>query len=162
MGGTTPGILKDCLPFEHLNMSAECLPIYILKWRPPANSKGRKHMAIYLPNPDIAKQHPLAQGPDISSNSKGLVIHAVGAPQTGYLHEFKRNFDTTSSARLESATCVGWLRADLVPVTGDGVFVQENEARGTIDRLALQVRAPGPSSNLNDPVSYLFGRGITR
>ena len=107
-------------------------------------------MAVFLPNPNVANQNPLAENPSI--NSKGLIIHAVGSPQTGYSHEFKRNYDCTASANVESAVHVGWVRADLVPVPQNEKIAVENDARGWIDTYALHVRPPGASPDLTNAV----------
>lgn len=115
------------------------------------NSKAqRAHFAVFIPNTAHAAQDPN----DRSIPCLGTQIHVVGTPMTGYVHEFKRNFDAASSPDIERLVRLCEVESSIVvDPESDAGFSTDSAPRGRLDREALRVPAPGRNENFMAPVN---------
>lgn len=124
-------------------------PVYLAKFRSSPNQ--RAHFAIYVPNADHAEK-------DISSmstHSLGTLIHVIGAPMTGFFHEFKRNYDPTQSAFLQDIVRIASINSEHIRDPENSTLSKDNVAMGRLDFLALQLSAPRISQNFLAPINHV-------
>lgn len=121
-------------------------PLWLIKCR--QSKAQRAHFALFIPHASDAHKDPN----DRVVECRGTVIHAVGAPMTGYKHEFKRNFDCRASPDLQEAIRIGSVSAGEGFVRDAEVSSFDDNATGILDGEALRVRRPGVSQNFLAPV----------
>lgn len=112
--------------------------IYLITSRNAASQ--RAHFAIFVPsetNPD-----------------KGTLIQAVGAPMTGYILEFKRNY-CPSEDSLERHTLfpIGEVDSSHIVDSTDGTKTSDATPTDDIEVAAAQIPTPGISDNFLAPVN---------
>ncbi|KAF2757270.1 hypothetical protein EJ05DRAFT_500813 [Pseudovirgaria hyperparasitica] len=127
-------------------------PVWLCKYRRSSNM--RYHFALFIPNKAYVSQNPQ----DKNEVCKGTIIHVVGAPMAGYSHEFKRNYDTSTSDQLRGLVHIGHVDQGLVyePPTED--FSRHSSAMSSLERVALQIQAPRASENFMAPVNDTTNR----
>lgn len=126
------------------NVQKEQLPVWILTWKMLKGGRGRRHTAIFIPNASSVDKHPLQAG-----ECRGTVYHVKGAPFGGFSLEIRRNWDSAKSATLERALKVAWIGQRYVWIpTMESYIDDENHRRSDLDKLASNVRPPGPGARL--------------
>lgn len=108
----------------------------------------RSHFAIFVANEEYANKDPS----DRSSPCRGTLIQVTGTPFVGFEHDFVRNFGTNDSRTLAKLVKLGPVNTEHIPVPLSKDKRREKIARGTLDRIALQVAPPGVSEHFLAPV----------
>lgn len=70
----------------------------------------------------------------------------------GFAHQFKRDFHPAEAADLRKLVPLGRIKQALVWTPTYAYAVEEDNARGEIDRLALRIDPPRVSANFLAPV----------
>ena len=124
-------------------------PVYLLKYQ--ATGQGRKHVAIFIPNAAHVDKNPT----DRNSGCLGTIIHVIGAPMSGFAHQFKRNYNSSESRNLESGTNLGSVDSRHVhdPSTTQFSTDQQSSGANMLDDLALRVPAPPISPDWMNPAN---------
>ncbi|RDL39283.1 uncharacterized protein BP5553_03623 [Venustampulla echinocandica] len=107
-------------------------PIYLVSYN---NRLFPAHWGLWVPSYEAGE-----------AGNMGKVIHVEGDARNGFVHGFKRNYDMATSERAKELVLLGW--TDSVNVVGGdnyGPLVIDTIATDVIERLALDVPAPGPS-----------------
>lgn len=128
-------------------------PVYLAKSR---RGQQRAHFAIFIP-------HAAYLGLDPNDRSKpciGTVIQVVGAPMLGYAHEFKRNYDREDADGVETFVHLGSVGPDHIVEPQTTAMSRDTVATGLLERIALQVPAPGVNENFMAPVNDVSSNGI--
>ncbi|KAJ5407925.1 hypothetical protein N7509_001808 [Penicillium cosmopolitanum] len=100
----------------------------------------RAHFAIFV---------PAATEPD-----QGTLIEAVGAPMTGYILEFKRNYSLINDTQEHySLIQLGEVDAENIVDAPTDIKCTDYQPRGNIEIAASQVTPPGISENFLAPVN---------
>lgn len=97
--------------------------------------------------------------PSIVTEAIGTRIHVHGNARSGFTHEFVRNYDIAPSTQGDKLVPLGWVDGRLLE-SNDGLGTSESaecnggltesrdvDAKNELERIALSVRAPGPSLN---------------
>ncbi|KAK4505701.1 hypothetical protein PRZ48_003666 [Zasmidium cellare] len=128
--------------------SSEQTPIYIAKWRLRPRERGRKHMAVFIPNP----KHKAIDPSDTSQECLGTLLQVQGSPLAGFTHNIKRNWHRQKTPDVESVQLLVRVDAPCVPEPKTMEYLDEDTTpNGTLDQIALSVRPPGVSQPLWDP-----------
>jgi len=130
-------------------MSSDALtrPVYLARTR--EGSQQRAHFAIFIPN-SVYRNAALD---DYSQPCLGTLINVVGAPMTGFCHEFKRNYNIMASRGLQPLVYLGSIDSSIVTDPQTTAEAIDTTATGTLDGLALQILPPGVSQNFMAPVN---------
>ncbi|KEZ41051.1 hypothetical protein SAPIO_CDS7096 [Scedosporium apiospermum] len=139
--------------FDQCEVLAELYsrPVYLAKSR---RGQQRAHFAIFIP-------HAAYSGLDPNDRSKpciGTVIQVVGAPMLGYAHEFKRNYDREDADGVETFVHLGSVGPDHIVEPQTTAMSRDTVATGLLERIALQVPAPGVNENFMAPVNDTTNR----
>ncbi|KAJ4408642.1 hypothetical protein N0V82_009657 [Gnomoniopsis sp. IMI 355080] len=130
--------------------------IYLLKFR--NNSKQRWHFAIYLQNPAYENVDPA----DKTKHSYGHLIHVVGTPMNGYIHEFVTNFAPERTASLREAPLLGKITVPagyiIDPANDDENHEKRHVAQDQLEKAASTVAPPRKSENFMAPVDGVKNR----
>ncbi|KAL3473550.1 hypothetical protein BJX99DRAFT_233375 [Aspergillus californicus] len=106
--------------------------------------KQRAHFAIFVPS--------------ATDPQTGSVINVVGAPMTGFMHEFKRVFNPTLSNEPYEIYPIGQVDSSHI-VDWPGVICRtDTTPAGDIEVVACQVPAPRISRNFLEPVNDTTNR----
>ena len=125
--------------------------IWLIKKR--QNSRQRSHFAIFVPDPKHADCDPHDRA---SGHAIGTLIHVTGSPFSGYVHEFKLNFDNASDEGFGSALQIGSIDEQYIQDPPHREFKRSPDPLGyvpQIDAVALQVPPPRKSENPSAPVN---------
>ena len=106
------------------------------------------HFAIFVTNEEYANKDPN----DRSSPCRGTLIQVTGTPFGGVEHDSVRSFNINDSRTLAKLVKLGPVATEHIPVPPSKDKRREKIARGTLDRIALQVPAPGASEHFLAPV----------
>jgi hypothetical protein len=100
----------------------------------------RAHFAIFVPADGAPEQ--------------GTLIEAVGAPMTGYMLEFRRNYSPSNDS-LENYEIIPIGEIDSANIVDDdsGIKRADADPRGDIEIVASQIPTPGISENFLAPVN---------
>jgi hypothetical protein len=100
----------------------------------------RSHFAIFV---------PAAEQPD-----RGTLIQAVGAPMTGYILEFKRNYSPKddSTEKYEMIE-IGHVDSENIVDSTSGVKESDGIPKDNLEIVASQIPTPGMSENFLAPVN---------
>lgn len=100
----------------------------------------RAHFAIFVPSKTLPDQ--------------GTLIQAVGAPMTGYILEFKRNYSPFEDS-LERYTLfpIGEVDSSHIADPLDEKKTSDATPRDNIEAAATQIPTPGLSDNFLAPVN---------
>jgi len=113
-----------------MSLSATC-EVYLIIYHSPLFPA---HWALFVPNPSTSKI--------------GKVLNVVGSVAAGFEHEFKRNYDLTEDGRQYSLLLLDdAVDKKVVCDTTDEESTIDAVGRDEMERLALEVPAPGPSLN---------------
>lgn len=100
----------------------------------------RAHFAIFVP----AETTP----------DQGTLIQAVGAPMTGYILEFKRNYCPSEDSREQHTLFpIGEVDSSHIVDLVDGTKSSDGTPRDDIEAAACQIPTPGISDNFLAPVN---------
>lgn len=121
-------------------------PVYLAIFA--QSPRMRNHFAIFVANEEFAHKDPN----DRSSSCRGTLIQVTGTPSDGFKHDFVRNFGTNDSMTLAKLVKLGPVATEHIPVPPSEEKRRETIARGNLDRVALQVPAPGVSEHFLAPV----------
>lgn len=100
----------------------------------------RAHFAIFIPAETLSDQ--------------GTLIHAVGAPMTGYILEFKRNYSPSEDSPGQySLFPIGDVDSSHIVDSVDGPKTSDATPRDDIEAAAAQIPTPGMSDNFLAPVN---------
>jgi len=109
-------------------------PVYIISYRSPIFPA---HWALWIPSYNVETK---AEG------NVGKKIHVQGDASEGFTHEFLRNYDISMTVRPHSVHFISWTdAANIADGTTSGDLVSDTTATDIIEKLALDVAAPGPS-----------------
>lgn len=144
----TAGI--DSLPQPALAVMVSTTPLYLLCWRLSPCGKGRKHVALFIPNNEIISPAQTAPPDEDIATHKGLLLQVIGSPFTGYMHSFVHNFSLDSDKGIEQISNIG--KASIA----DG----DKNAAQVLKGHASRVQAAGVANCKSSPPSALAcGRG---
>ena len=130
--------------------TSERAPIWILKWKLKVRERGRKHMAIFIPNPQYRQVNLTS-----STNCIGTLLHVVGSPLSGFVLNVRLNWNRAMTDNVESSHFIASVDGKYAPEPATTNFVaQDSNPTLPLGRLATSVRPPGPSSNTADAVSF--------
>ncbi|KAK5123974.1 hypothetical protein LTR85_002171 [Meristemomyces frigidus] len=127
-------------------------PIYLAISR--LNRSQRAHFAIFVPNEADADKDPN----DRDVTCKGTLIHVVGTPMTGFVHEFKRNHDCGQAQPPRTVVNLGSVDAAHISKPSYKTPSGDDIGWGALDKIALQVAAPRKSEDSLAPVDDLSNR----
>lgn len=102
--------------------------------------KQRGHFALFVPRLSDVELFPSK-----AQTCGGQIIHVVGNPLNGFVHEFKQDYDSLSLSRV---TFLGYL---LEPPNGDYNLSAPDSVENALKAAALQVPTP-PRSDPRAPV----------
>ncbi|KAF4186857.1 hypothetical protein CNMCM7927_005097 [Aspergillus lentulus] len=111
--------------------------IYLLSLRQAASQ--RAHFAIFVPS---------AINP-----RKGSLINVVGAPMTGFSHQFERGYDPDIAQQDHEMWPIGEVDSSHIVDWPDDVRAIHIDPRGDMELAACRVPAPGISANFMAPVN---------
>jgi hypothetical protein len=109
--------------------------IYLLSLRQAASQ--RAHFAIFVPS---------AINPQ-----KGSLINVVGAPMTGFSHQFERGYDPDIAQQDYEMWPIGEVDSSHIADWPDDVRAIHTDPKGDMEIAACQVPAPGLSENFMAP-----------
>lgn len=114
------------------------------------SSAQRAHFAIFIPA--------------TATPNQGTLIQAVGAPMTGYILEFERNYNpATDSLERYTLFPLGEVDSAHIVDAEDGVKSSDASPRDEIERVAASIPTPGISENFLVPVNdvrLFFALGV--
>ncbi|KAL4796725.1 hypothetical protein BDV19DRAFT_387918 [Aspergillus venezuelensis] len=107
--------------------------------------RQRSHFAIFIPSP--------------STPTTGTLINVVGAPMTGFYHEFKRGYNPEKDSLdpYESHALVKVRDSHIFDLPED-VRRTDNEPKGDMERAGVQIPAPRASENFLAPINGTTNR----
>lgn len=109
-------------------------PVYIIVYNSPLFPA---HWSMWIPSYDAATD---------AVKHVGKLIHVNGDAKNGFRHEFTRNYDTTQTLSRKEVLFLGWTdTANVIDGSNEGPLLRDATATDTIERWALQIRAPDPS-----------------
>lgn len=120
----------------------QSLPVWVVKWLMQQNGRGRSHVAVFVPNALYANTHPME-----AEKCEGTLYHVNGTPMFGFALNIRRNWNSAESATLESATRVAWIdQRNVWTPTVPQLLTDDTQRRSEMDKIALNVRPPGPTA----------------
>lgn len=120
---------------------------------------SRKIYLISSRNAEFQRAHFAIFVPAAAEPDQGTLIQAVGAPMTGYILEFKRNYSPVNDTQEHySLVQLGDIDAENVIDAPDDIKTTDFEPRGNIEIAASQISPPGISENFLAPVNDVSSR----
>lgn len=105
-----------------------------------SNGPKPAHYAVFIPTGDAGKN--------------GKIIHVVGNTATGFVLQFKRNYDFELTRQRYQLTPLAQVDAQCIRDTvGNGQLSHDTIARDRLESVATVVPPPGPSPNPFDPLA---------
>lgn len=105
-------------------------PIYLVLF---SNGPRPAHWSIFIPTLN-------------STGQQGKIIHVTGTTATGFLLEFKRNYDfATEDRKYQIMPLVDVEERYVADTVGDGKMSCDTTARDRLESVATVVKLPGPS-----------------
>lgn len=108
-------------------------PVYIVSYRSPVFPA---HWALWIPSCDSETK---------VAGNVGKVIQVEGDARTGFKHQFKRNYDISTTTRYKLIHFISWIEAANIVNAVNFEYVESTTATDLIEEWALTVAAPGPS-----------------
>ena len=129
--------------------------VYLAKSR--GSAKERTHFAIFIPN---AADNDKDLSQDFRSSScKGTIIQVVGEPvMNGFVLEFKRNYDCSTSRALQGMVLLGYVDSTNLYDPPYTEFVKESRSRETLEREAASVPPPPGGQDVRAPIDGVSTR----
>lgn len=102
----------------------------------------RAHFAVFIPT--------------AAQPNQGTLIQAIGAPMTGYILEFKRNYNpATDSLERYTLFPLGEVDSSHIVDSEDGVKSSDASPWDEIEKVAALIPTPGISENFLAPVNVV-------
>lgn len=131
--------------------------VYLAKFGP---AHQRSHFAIFLPNREY-NTSTLAETFQ-TETCIGTIIHVVGEPViAGFAHEFKRNFNCTTSQDLRSLVPLGLIEDTYIYDPSSSKRVKESTPRCQVENIAMRVLPPPGGQNIRAPIDGVSADSIS-
>lgn len=123
--------------------------VYLAKYR--TSSRERAHFAIFIPyaqhdRPDLSQTFK-------SHDAKGTIVQVIGEPlMSGYILEFKRNYDCSPDPTLKVLKYLGSVEDSHLFEPGSDEFVQESTPRSQLEREAKKIPPPRKGQDVRAPI----------
>jgi hypothetical protein len=151
VGGSSDEVRAQCVMLERSLRSnfewGSVSPLFIQpNWRREESSR------IYYPSWYSTYNH--LDLPHVFRNvpCRGTVIHVVGTPISGYVLEFKRNYECSTSRSLQQVVLLGSVNEEHVYDPPYADFRLDSTPRSTMEREATAVPPPRGNQDVRAPV----------
>jgi hypothetical protein len=109
-------------------------PVYTISYRSPVFPA---HWALWIPSYNAEAK---------ATGNVGKMIYVEGDASAGFIHQFIRNYDISMTLGSKSVHFISWTdAANIADEANSRGLVNDKTATDIIEKLALDVAAPGPS-----------------
>lgn len=126
--GSQPAVIQNP-PARQASQNGNARPVYLIVYNSPLFAA---HWSLFIPQ--------------LGSDTLGKLIHVTGDVREGFQHQFKRNYDLSETTHGYQRIALPSVAANhIVDVRGNGQRSSDTTPHDDLERIALEVPAPGPS-----------------
>jgi hypothetical protein len=109
------------------------------------------HLLIYPGQPN-QRAHFDIWIADVEGGDVGTVTHVVGSPMAGFMLQFKRKYDPSTTGRKTILVSLGEIDTQHLDISENYRGI-DTTPKGDLERVASQIQPPRPSQNFLAPVN---------